>query len=98
MFRRRQSARYTRIMSTTSLLDRFLDPVVEFLPADAARKIIELRVDPELQSRLDELADKASEGTLSAAEREEYEGYIEELDIIAIFKLKAKAALRRQGL
>ncbi|HET6880253.1 MAG TPA: hypothetical protein VFI31_08865 [Pirellulales bacterium] len=85
-------------MSTTSLLDRFLDPVVEFLPADTARKIIELWIDPELQTRLDELADKANDGTLSAAEREEYEGYVEELDIIAVFKLKAKAALRRQGL
>ena len=85
-------------MSTTSLLDRFLDPVVEFLPADTARKIIDLRIDPELQTRLDELADKSNEGTLSADEREEYEGYIDALDIIAIFKLKAKAALRRQGL
>lgn len=85
-------------MSTTSLLDRFLDPVVEFLPADTARKIIDLGIDPELQTRLDELADKANDGTLSAEERQEYEGYIEELDIIAIFKLKAKAALRRQGL
>jgi MoxR-like ATPase len=84
-------------MSTVSLLDRFLDPVVEFLPADAARKIIELRIDPEYQTRLDELAHKANQGTLSDAEREEYEGYIDELDIIAIFKLKAKQALRRQG-
>jgi hypothetical protein len=83
-------------MSTTSLLKRFLDPVVEFLPADTARKIIGLRIDPELQTRLDELAEKADQGTLSAAEPQEYEGYIEELDI-ALFKLKAKAALRRQG-
>lgn len=85
-------------MSTTSLLDRFLDPVVDFLPADTARKIIELGIDPALQNRLDELADKANEGTLSVDEREEYERYIEELDVIAIFKLKAKAALRRQGI
>ena len=85
-------------MSTTSLLDSFLDPVVEFLPADTARRIIELRIEPELQHRLDELAEKANQGALSDGEREEYEGYIEELDVIAIFKLKAKAALRRQGL
>lgn len=85
-------------MSTISILDRFLAPVVEFLPADTARRIIDLRIDPELQVRLDELAEKANEGTLSAAERDEYERYIEELDVIAIFKLKAKAALRRQGL
>lgn len=95
---RRLHTWYTPRMSTASLLDRFLDPVVEFLSADAAQKIIDLRIDQELQARLDALADKANEGTLSAAEQEEYEGYIDDLDTIAIFKLKAKAALRRQGL
>lgn len=84
-------------MSTTSILDRFLDPVIDFLPADAARKIIELRIDPEFQTRLDQLAEKANEGTLTHEEREEYAGYIDELDVIAIFKLKARAALRRQN-
>lgn len=83
-------------MSTASLLDRFLDPVVDFLPADTAQKIIDLRIDPELQSRLDELAEKANHGRLTADERAEYEAYIEELDVIAIFKVKARAALRRQ--
>lgn len=58
-------------MSTTSILDRFLEPVVEFLPADAAQKIIDLRIDPELQSRLDVLAEKANQGSLSGDERAE---------------------------
>lgn len=84
-------------MSTTSILDRFLEPVVEFLPADTARKIIDLRIDASLQERIDELAEKANQGTLSADEREEYAAYIEELDMIAILKLKAQAALRRHG-
>lgn len=83
-------------MSTTSILDGFLEPIVDFLPADTAQKIIDLRIDPKLQSRLDELAEKANEGNLSADERSEYERYIEELDVIAIFKLKARAALRRR--
>jgi predicted DNA-binding protein len=83
-------------MSTTSILDRFLEPVVEFLPAEAAQKIIDLRIDPELQSRLDQLAEKANQGSLSVDERAEYERYVEELDVIAIFKRKARAALRRQ--
>lgn len=69
---------------------------MEFLPADAAQKIVDLRIDPKLQSRLDELAEKANQGTLTATERAEYDGYIEELDVIAIFKVKARAALRRQ--
>jgi predicted DNA-binding protein len=88
---------YTFHMSTISLLDRFLEPVVEFLPADTAQKIVDLRIAPDLQARLDELAEKANRGSLTEDEREEYEGYVEELDVIAIIKLKARAALRRQG-
>ncbi len=41
-------------------------------------------------------AEKANHGTLTADERAEYEAYIEELDVIAIFKVKARAALGRQ--
>lgn len=91
------SDKIIQIMTTTSILDRFLDPVVDFLSAEAARKIVELRIDPEFQARLDELAQKANDGTLSHEDREEYERYVDELDVIAIFKLKARAALRRQS-
>ncbi|HEY5313252.1 MAG TPA: hypothetical protein VIK18_12065 [Pirellulales bacterium] len=82
-------------MNATSILDRFLDPVAQILPADTAQQIIDLHLDPQLQERLDVLAEKANQGTLSAAEREEYAEYVEGLDLIAIFKLKARAALRR---
>lgn len=84
-------------MSTSSVLDGFLEPVVGFLSADTAEKIIGLRIDASLQDRIDKLAEKANLGTLSADEREEYATYIEDLDTIAIFKLKARAALRRQS-
>ena len=82
-------------MNATTILDRFLDPVTQILPEDTARQILELRIAPELQARLDELAEKANQGTLSAEEREEYAEYVEGLDLIAVFKLKARAALRR---
>ena len=84
-------------MNATTILDRFLDPVTQILPADTARQILELRIAPELQVRLDELAEKANQGSLTADEREEYEEYVEGLDLIAVFKLKARAALRRQA-
>ncbi len=84
-------------MNATTILDRFLDPVTEILPPETARKILELRLDPELQARLDVLAEKANQGTLSAEEREEYEEYVEGLDLIAVFKLKARAALGRDA-
>jgi hypothetical protein len=88
---------HNRDMNATTILDRFLDPVAQILPPDTARQILDLRLDPQLQARLDELAEKANQGTLSAEERQEYEEYVEGLDLIAVFKLKARAALRRQA-
>ena len=83
-------------MNATSILDRFLEPVTQILPAETARQIIDLRINPQLQEKLDALADKANQGTISAEERDEYAEYVEGLDLIAIFKMKARAALRRQ--
>jgi len=83
-------------MNATSILDRFLEPVTQILPQETARQIIDLHIDPQLQARLDVLAEKANQGTLSAEEHEEYAEYVEGLDLIAIFKMKARAALRRQ--
>ena len=83
-------------MNATTILDRFLEPVTQILPPETAQKIIELEIDPQLQARLDVLAEKANQGTITATEREEYSEYVEGLDLIAIFKMKARAALRRQ--
>ena len=83
-------------MSATSILDRFLDPVAHILPPETAQQIVDMRIDPQLQARLDVLAEKANQGTLSAEEHEEYAEYVEGLDLIAIIKLKARAALNRQ--
>ncbi len=79
-----------------SVLDRILDPLSEGLNADAARKIIELRPDPQIQIRIDELAVKASEGTLTDNERAEYAEAIEAFDILGILKAKARSALNRR--
>lgn len=47
----------------------------------------------EFQARLDELADKANEGTLSADEAREYDTYIELMDFVALLRLKARACV-----
>ncbi len=72
-----------------------LEPVAEILTPEVARGIVEMRADPQLQSRLDELASKATEGQLTEAEREEYEDYIDVIDFIGIFQAKARAMLAR---
>ena len=55
-----------------------------------------MRARPEEQARIDELADKASEGSLTAEERAEYEAYIDAIDVISILQAKARAVLADQ--
>ena len=43
-----------------------------------------------MQTRVDELADKANEGLLTDAERVEYLSFIEAMDVIMIFLLRVR--------
>src|SRR5262249_19588628 len=87
---------YTRGMSQIQgavSLERLLDPVSRCLTPEVARRLIELRADPELQARVDVLAEKCSEGQLSAEEREEYETYVRFSRFIAVLQAKARKLL-----
>ena len=55
---------------------------------------MDLTLDPTLQSCLDDLAAKAGTGTLTPAEQHLYEEYVEGVDLLGIFKAKARSLLR----
>jgi hypothetical protein len=82
-------------MSTAELtyLDRLLIPVAECFSEEVAERLISLRSDPEVQARIEELAAKANEGTLSEEERAEYEEYIEAVDLIGVLQSRARTVL-----
>ena len=85
-------------MSTSTkstALDRLLEPFADILTPEVARGIVDMRADPQLQARLDELASKANDGQLTDAERQEYEDYVDAIDFIGIFQAKARAVLAR---
>ena len=77
-------------VSTAAYLDRILDPVTQCFTPDVARRLSELRADTELQARLDELADKCTEGALTEDERSEYETYVRAGNLISILQAKAR--------
>jgi hypothetical protein len=81
---------------TTNTVDRLVDPVVRAFTPEVARAIADLRADPDLQARMDELAEKCNEGALSAKEREEYETSIRFGSFIAILQAKARAILKQR--
>jgi hypothetical protein len=83
-----------RMATTSEILDELLDPVGNCLTADVAARIAALRAGRETQERLDELAEKNAEGTLTPQEEAEYDAYVEAFDVIAILQAKARRAMR----
>ena len=80
-------------MSAATGLDGLLEPFSRCLDADSARRIAEFQVAPPVQERIDTLAERANEGSLSDGERAEYEALINAADFISILKLKARLYL-----
>jgi hypothetical protein len=83
-------------LTVPTTLDGLLEPLSRCL-AESARRLLDFRVDPAIEARLDILGEKANEGTLSDAERSEYEAAINAADFISILKLKAQRHLRSNG-
>ena len=81
----------------TAVLDRFLEPVRDLLTPELTRQLVEFRADAITQARVDDLARKCNEGTLTDAEKAEYEGLIQEADMIALLQAKARAYLADQN-
>lgn len=82
-------------MSTTSYLDRFLEPVTDALTPEVARALADLRADPELEGHIEELRCKANEGTLTPDEEAEYKDFVEAVDVISIIQAKARQFLAK---
>ncbi len=77
-------------------LDRMLDPLSDCLDAEVARRIVALRIAPDIQARIQELADRCNHGQLTEAERLEYDGFVEGAEIVSLIKLKARRFLMDQ--
>ncbi len=65
-------------------------------PVEFARELSAMRATPEVQARIDELADKSNEGELTDPERAEYLAYVDAIDVISILQAKARSVLPRQ--
>jgi uncharacterized protein YnzC (UPF0291/DUF896 family) len=68
--------------------------MVRTFTPEVARSLVELRADPELQVRMDELAEKCNEGRLTAEEREEYDTSIRFANYLAIIQAKARRLVK----
>jgi hypothetical protein len=80
----------------TTYLDRLLAPVTECFTPEVAERLISLRLDPDIQARIEQLAAKANEGLLSSDERAEYQDYIEAVDLVGILQARAHSILSQR--
>ncbi len=64
---------------------------------DLARELVALRVTPDIQASIDDLATRCNEDQMSAEERAEYESYVQAIHLIGILQRKAQAILKSGG-
>jgi len=82
------------MMTQTDALHELLDPVGDCLTPEGARKLANLHASAPVQKRMEELAGKSTAGTLTEAERSEYESLVSAGTFIAILQSKARMLLR----
>ena len=71
-------------MTSLDAFQRGIEPVIERLLEGNEDVILSFKPDPALVERIDLLADKCTEGELTAEERAEYEGYVKANSFLGI--------------
>jgi hypothetical protein len=79
--------------SSPGLLEALAETVAACLDAPSLRAIATMELDSKTRKRLDELAEKANEGQLSADERVEYQSFIGVSEFLGLAQLRARARL-----
>ena len=83
----------TRASAVPTVLNRALGPISDCLTPNASRQLLKLTLDKKSRVRLDELADKCTEGELTIEERAEYESAVLSLELVMLLQVEAQATL-----
>ena len=75
------------------VLDQLVAPLSECLTPESARRLLALKADAKLQARVDDLADRHSQGRLTPEEQAEYGKYVSYSTFVGILKSKARQLL-----
>ena len=76
-----------------SILDQLLTPLGDCLTPEVAWHLVDLHASADVQARLEELADKSTEGQLSDVERAEYATAVAAIEFISVLQAKARRLL-----
>ncbi len=80
-------------ISSPPLLEALADSVAACLDATSLDAVAHLELDDRTRQRLDELAEKANEGSLTPAERSEYQDFIGASEFLGLAQLRARTRL-----
>jgi len=81
----------------SAVFDEMIEPVTRAFTREVAEALVNLRASPTAQARIAELAEKCNDGSLTAAERAEYETYVHVVDLIAVLQAKAQLWLKQHA-
>ena len=79
--------------SSPPLLESLVESVAACLDSTSLQAMAKLELAPRTRERLDELAAKANEGSLSAEERVEYQAFIGASEFVGLAQLRERARL-----
>jgi hypothetical protein len=85
----------TASVTEGAIWGRLLQPGVKTLSLEAARSLLRLDFAPEDKERMHELAAKARDGSLTAAEQEDIRNYERVGNLLALMKSKARQRLKK---
>lgn len=81
--------------SAFPVLDQLVASLGDCLTPESARRLLALKADSKLQTRVDDLARRHSRSELSADEQAEYGRYVSYSTFVAILKSKARQILAK---
>jgi hypothetical protein len=81
------------LLINATLLDQLIEPFADCLTTEAADKVVALKAEDSLQLRIDELAEKANQGTLTPTEQKEYDRYLAAFHFVTVMQARARRLL-----
>ena len=81
--------------TANDVIENVLSAVGGCLDTTSAKALLRLRASEQLQTRIEELAGRCTEGQLSGEERDEYESLVRLGNFVAILQARARRQLER---
>lgn len=77
-------------MGAQAAFQRGVSPLLQLLLPGREDSVLAVQTDQPLRERIEELAEKSTEGSLSPEERDEYAGYVRANKFVAVLRREAK--------